>query len=190
MDKALSSIKQRVLEFLGKQKIKKENFFSSTGIVRSNFGGANAKSELGGDKIAKILTTYPDLNPAWLLTGKGDMLLAHTHSARENWIDSGIDFSTARHSFTDLLQVGVRIDEICYAYGITHEQLAKATGFGDNELAQIVSGNKPAPLGLLQKIEAIFVSLSHAWLYCGKGSMHTAVCMRYPAVENAYCSME
>lgn len=29
---------------------------------------------MGGDKIVKILTVYPNLSPDWLLTGKGNML--------------------------------------------------------------------------------------------------------------------
>ncbi len=31
---------------------------------------------IGADKLAKILRIYPDLNPAWLLTGKGEMLIS------------------------------------------------------------------------------------------------------------------
>lgn len=30
---------------------------------------------LSYDSIVKILTTYPELNPSWLIIGKGDMLL-------------------------------------------------------------------------------------------------------------------
>lgn len=74
MDKILSPIKGRVEKYLNYKGITKELFFSDTGISSSNFKGSGRKSELGGDKIAKILTIYPDLNSGWLLTGKGDML--------------------------------------------------------------------------------------------------------------------
>lgn len=33
-----------------------------------------SKGSIGSDKIEKILRKYPELNPEWLLTGKGDML--------------------------------------------------------------------------------------------------------------------
>ncbi|WP_103867584.1 hypothetical protein [Aquimarina sp. I32.4] len=88
MDKILSDIKQRVLVYLEKQGIKKSIFFKETGISPSNFKGAGVKSELGGDKIVKILTIYKDINPEWLLTGKGDIM-------RTNVINKNI---------TDLLQ--------------------------------------------------------------------------------------
>lgn len=74
MDKIFSPIKGRVIQFIEKQGIKKENFFEKTGLSASNFKGSGAKSELGGDKIAKILTVYSDLNPNWLMTGEGEML--------------------------------------------------------------------------------------------------------------------
>lgn len=36
------------------------------------------KSELGGDKIVRILTVYKELSPQWLLLGEGPMLKQHT----------------------------------------------------------------------------------------------------------------
>lgn len=73
MDK-ISTIKKNILQFIDNQYIVKEDFYKKTGISSSNFKGANLKSEIGGDKIVKILTYYPEINPEWLLTGKGMML--------------------------------------------------------------------------------------------------------------------
>ena len=56
------------------KRIKKEDFFNSLGVSYSNFKGSNLLSELGSDKIVKILSNYPELNPDWLLTGEGPML--------------------------------------------------------------------------------------------------------------------
>lgn len=74
MDKIFAPIKGRIYEYLDKQRIKRDIFYKNTGISPSNFKGKGAISEIGGDKIAKILTTYPSINPDWLLTGQGDML--------------------------------------------------------------------------------------------------------------------
>lgn len=68
------SIKENILQFIDKQRITKEEFCKKTGIASSNFRGSGMKSEIGGDKIVKILSEYTDLNPNWLLTGKGEML--------------------------------------------------------------------------------------------------------------------
>jgi phage repressor protein C with HTH and peptisase S24 domain len=74
MDKIFSPIKGRIIQFIERQSITKDNFFEKTGVSASNFKGKGAESELGGEKIAKILTSYPELNPSWLITGEGAML--------------------------------------------------------------------------------------------------------------------
>lgn len=68
------TIKERILAYLDFKGIKKVDFFDATSIKDSNFKGKNLQSQIGGDMIVKILTTYPDLSAEWLLTGKGDML--------------------------------------------------------------------------------------------------------------------
>jgi len=74
MIKILSPIKERIVFYLENQGVKKSIFFKKTGISASNFKGLGAKSELGGDKIVKIITVFENINPAWLLTGEGNML--------------------------------------------------------------------------------------------------------------------
>lgn len=73
MDK-ISTIKENILYFIDKQHISKVDFYDKTEISASNFKGSGLKSEIGGDKIVKILTCYPEISPEWLLTGKGSML--------------------------------------------------------------------------------------------------------------------
>lgn len=68
------TIKERILTFLKEQGISREDFYRTTELSASNFKGAALKSELGGDKIAKIMTTYKILSPEWLITGEGSML--------------------------------------------------------------------------------------------------------------------
>lgn len=73
MDK-ISTIKQNILYFVESQGFKKEDFFNQIEISYSNFKGKSLFSEIGADKIVKILTIFPQINPDWLLTGKGEML--------------------------------------------------------------------------------------------------------------------
>jgi len=77
MDKIFTQ-KERILYFIEKQHIKKVDFFNNTGVSYANFKGIALKSELGGEKIAKILTVYPQLSSDWLVIGKGDMLSSYT----------------------------------------------------------------------------------------------------------------
>lgn len=76
MDKNIAFIKQNILTFLDSKGISKVDFFEKTKISASSFKASGLKSELGGDKIKSIIATYPDINPAWLLTGEGNMLLS------------------------------------------------------------------------------------------------------------------
>lgn len=70
----VSTIKDRILTFLESEGIKKADFYSTTGISDSNFKGKNLSSQLGGDAIVKVLTSYPNLSADWLLVGAGSML--------------------------------------------------------------------------------------------------------------------
>lgn len=69
------TIKEKILTFLDAEGIKKADFFEAVGIVPSNFKGAAKQSELGGDKIAKILSLYPRLSAEWLMRGRGSMII-------------------------------------------------------------------------------------------------------------------
>ena len=72
--KQISTIKKRILQFIDNQSIAKVDFFDKTGINYSNFKGKSLNSELSGDKLTEIITTYAYLNSEWLLTGEGKML--------------------------------------------------------------------------------------------------------------------
>ncbi len=76
MDKIFSPIKLRIFHFIENIGITKEKFYESTELSASNFKGLGAKSELGGEKIVKILTSFPQLSADWLILGKGKMLRA------------------------------------------------------------------------------------------------------------------
>lgn len=70
----MARIKDRVIEYLKIRGITKQNFCEKTGISYANMVGKSLQSELGGDQIYEILYSFPDINPDWLLLGKGDML--------------------------------------------------------------------------------------------------------------------
>lgn len=85
MDK-IQTTKERILIFLETNNVKKETFYRETGISASNFKGAGLKSDLGVDKLARILRVYPELNDnlVWLITGEGDLLTAENKKDHQN----------------------------------------------------------------------------------------------------------
>lgn len=68
------TIKDKILYFLRERGISREVFYQNTGLSPSNFKGIALKSELGGDKIVRILSVYKEMSPDWLLLDNGSML--------------------------------------------------------------------------------------------------------------------
>ena len=104
--KILSEIKRRIFEYLKIKGISKTSFYEASGIAASNFKGAGATSELGGDKIAKVLTLYEDLNADWLLTGRGNIFATKTPEKpyKENvgkFVGENVGFPKLRKSHTN-----------------------------------------------------------------------------------------
>lgn len=70
----MSNIKDRVLEVCEFKGVKKELFFKNLGLSYANFKGIQKKSALNSDAIDKIISKYTDIDPFWLITGKGNMI--------------------------------------------------------------------------------------------------------------------
>ncbi|MFK8297369.1 hypothetical protein ACI76O_05495 [Capnocytophaga cynodegmi] len=83
MDK-ISPIKERILQFIESQGIKKVDFSEKTNISYSNLKGKSLYSEIGGEQIAKILEEYGEISPEWLVTGKGEMLKNNEQNITQN----------------------------------------------------------------------------------------------------------
>lgn len=69
--KYFSTQKERILQFIEYKGISKNKFYIETGI--SN-GVLDKKSGLSMETVEKFYSTYPEINPEWLLTGKGNMI--------------------------------------------------------------------------------------------------------------------
>lgn len=70
----MTTIKERILQFIEYQGEKKEGFFDNLGLSYANFKGVQKKSALSSDSIDKIISKYPEIDLEWLITGKGSML--------------------------------------------------------------------------------------------------------------------
>ena len=63
--------RERVLQFVDYRSISKNKFYKETGL--SN-GFLDKNNHPGADKLEQIIYTYPEINPEWLLIGRGSML--------------------------------------------------------------------------------------------------------------------
>ncbi|MFL9845863.1 S24 family peptidase [Flavobacterium rhizosphaerae] len=69
-------VSERIGLYIEKKHISYYAFENSIGASRGSISKAvkDCKS-IGSNVLEKIISVYPDLNPVWLLTGEGDMLL-------------------------------------------------------------------------------------------------------------------
>lgn len=71
----------RLQEYVDCKGITLNQIAVSTGVSNSYFSKmAKAGGSVGEDIIRKILLFYDDLNPDWLLTGRGEMIKSSAHS--------------------------------------------------------------------------------------------------------------
>lgn len=71
---SFDEIKQRLLYYAERKGIAMGDFYEKISMYPSNFAGKGGESSLKSDNIVKVLNTFPDLNPDWLLLGNGEML--------------------------------------------------------------------------------------------------------------------
>jgi phage repressor protein C with HTH and peptisase S24 domain len=68
-------ILQRIKDYIDSKGITIAAFEKSVGMSNASFGKSlKNDGAIGTDKLEKILITYSDINPSWLLTGEGSML--------------------------------------------------------------------------------------------------------------------
>lgn len=65
--------KGKILQYLDYKGINKNKFYNKTGLSKGFLDKGNS---LGVDKLRIIVDNYRDLNPVWIVTGNGDMLLS------------------------------------------------------------------------------------------------------------------
>lgn len=67
-------IKERIIQVIEYKGIPKEEFYVKIGMTSASFRGNAKNTPLNSNAIENILSEIPDLNPMWLITGKGEML--------------------------------------------------------------------------------------------------------------------
>lgn len=74
-------IVDRILRIIELKGLNKSRFYKETGL--SN-GFLDKVKDVGASKIELILKTYPDINPKWILTGKGDIFKNNTNNTEHD----------------------------------------------------------------------------------------------------------
>lgn len=108
MSDIISRIKQ-VIEYKG---ISERKFSSEIGV--SN-GFLNKVSDVGCSKLNKIVETYPEINPTWLLTGNGEMIESIRNTQENPDIELSSDIISnirqIRYLYQRIVDVNILIEE-------------------------------------------------------------------------------
>ena len=73
-------IKERIIQVVEYKGIPKEEFYVKIGMTSASFRGNAKSTPLNSNAIENVLSEIPDLNPMWLITGKGEMLFVDNES--------------------------------------------------------------------------------------------------------------
>jgi hypothetical protein len=66
----------RIKEYLDYRGMSVASFERAIGMANASFGKSlKTGGTIGADKIEKILRKFPEINPIWLITGDGDMII-------------------------------------------------------------------------------------------------------------------
>ena len=69
----MSGIAERIKEYVKYKGLSMRSFEKSIGVSNGTIGNAAKKgTDIGSSILSKIIEIYPDINPAWLLTGNGN----------------------------------------------------------------------------------------------------------------------
>ncbi|WP_378187604.1 hypothetical protein ACE939_04560 [Aquimarina sp. W85] len=87
MPKKIYNTVDRILQFIEYKSLSKREFAKKIGVSHSLIGKSN---NIGSDKLERIISNYPELNPRWLITGVGKMI-QEDDSTKEETIDEMIN---------------------------------------------------------------------------------------------------
>ncbi|CVK15878.1 hypothetical protein Ga0061079_103189 [Apibacter mensalis] len=100
--KAINRIKQYIdYKGLNNSSFEKKNNLSNGYIAIQ----LKRKSDLGEGILNKILDNCLDINPEWLLTGKGNMLKSHNDKKLYKFEEPQVEYSAEKNKDTEIISI-------------------------------------------------------------------------------------
>lgn len=99
MDRNISFIKERILQYAEFKGLAKEKFIENLGMTYGNFKGKQKLTSVNSDFLDSILSTYPEINIEWLVSGIGEMEKKSNYKLPEDNIDPVLKDPTSFHNF-------------------------------------------------------------------------------------------
>ena len=114
-----TTIKERIIEVLDLKGVSKNKFYQESGIT---YGILSQKNELKCDSLVKFLTIFPDVNPEYILLGKGSILRESDKILSEN----GENFAVSEKIFREILEENKKLNREIGRLEAEVENLKKA----------------------------------------------------------------
>jgi hypothetical protein len=96
---------RKVIEYKG---ISERKFTKEIGVAN---GFLSKVSDVGSSKLMKILNVYPEINPTWLLTGEGNMILDDDTDLRNESPKTAKDYIDFYENFVKVQRVVYILDK-------------------------------------------------------------------------------
>ena len=138
-------ITKRIFQFIDYKSISKREFYIACNL--SN-GFLDKVSNIGSDKIEKILSAYPEVSPEWLVTGNGGMLRSNSKQSIEVIGEGLLENATQQKKgvirYYDVDASASPIEMFSSGSGIEYKDLI-IPGFEDCEIALNIWGDSMEP---------------------------------------------
>ncbi|MDA6068675.1 XRE family transcriptional regulator [Flavobacterium sp. AC] len=93
MDKNISCIKERIMQYAEFKGLVKDKFIEDLGMTIGSFKGKQKLSSVNSDFLDSLLSKYPEINMEWLLSGSGSMQ-KETTIKKDNDIDTVVKLNS------------------------------------------------------------------------------------------------
>ena len=98
-----TTIKERLIHILEIKNVSKNKFYQDTGVA---YGILSQKNELKCDTLVKFITYFPDINPDYILLGKGSIL----RKDGENLSGNVENFVVSEKIFREILEENQKLN--------------------------------------------------------------------------------
>lgn len=103
---------ERLKQYIDYKGISVSAFERSIGMANASFGKSlKTHGTIGANKIEVILREYPDLNPLWLVSGKGSMINTYKQEPEEYPVVNEPEISYEKPSVSALQQKIIQLQD-------------------------------------------------------------------------------
>lgn len=163
----METVKDRIYHFIEHLNISRRGFERQCGLTYNLL--TNCDGIPNGSNLIKILTTFPELSPDWLLLGKGEMLRSNDSSEKTPTIEvEETEQELPKKRYTDDMSVQERLELYIKSKGLGNYQFEMKVGLSQGYVKGVRNCLHPEKI---KRIANVFPDLNIEWMIIGRGEM-------------------